>query len=275
MFTANVYRIMIGCPGDIQSEVQLAKNVITRWTSLHAEQNSTVLIPINWDTNSYPEHGAHPQKILNSQLANKSDMLVAVFGTRVGSPTDTSLSGTIEEIEEHVKAGKPVMLFFRQLNDISKTSSADLARLESFKNSVRDKALYREYKTEADFEKVFSDALELFLSDHWIGETPVVSNAQKTIQFSKEEIEILYNWVNSTNPESHSVKYKGGTIFVLGDLQYDVTNARELVKWQDFMNRLEQIGFIEHTRFTRAGESVYQLCVPAYEYIDSLDSHEK
>lgn len=266
---------MIGCPGDIQSEVQLAKNVIIRWTNLHAEQNRTVLIPINWGTNSYPEHGAHPQKILNSQLAKKSDMLVAVFGTRVGSPTDTSLSGTIEEIEEHVKAGKPVMLFFRQLNDISKTSSADLAKLESFKNSMRDKALYREYNTESDFEKVFSDALELFLSDHWIGETPVVSNNKKTKQFSNEEIEILYNWVNSTNPESHSVKYKGGTIFVLGDLQYDVTNARELVKWKDFMNRLEQIGFIEHTRITRTGESVYQLCVPAYEYIDSLDSHEK
>ena len=262
---------MIGCPGDIQREVQLAQDVITRWTSLHAEQNSTVLIPINWDTNSYPEHGGHPQKILNSQLANKSDMLVAVFGSRVGSPTDTSLSGTIEEIEEHIKSGKPVMLFFRKLNDLSKTSSSDLAQLESFKNSIQDKALYREYNTEADFEKVFADALELFLSDHWIGETPVISNSQKTIHFSNEEIEILNNWVNSTNPESYSVRYKGGAVFVFGDSHIEVTNGRELVKWKDFMNRLEQFGFTEHTRYTRTGESVYQLCTPAYEYIDSLD----
>ena len=80
MFLAKVYTIMIGCPGDIQEEIRIAQRVINHWTGIHAEQTGIVLLPINWDTHSYPEQGAHPQKILNRQLAEKSDMLIAIFG---------------------------------------------------------------------------------------------------------------------------------------------------------------------------------------------------
>ena len=76
MFAANKYKIMIGCPGDIKEEIDIAMRVINRWTFLHAEQSGTVLLPIHWTTNSYPEHGAHPQALLNGQLASKSDLLI-------------------------------------------------------------------------------------------------------------------------------------------------------------------------------------------------------
>lgn len=166
MFTARVYRIMIGCPGDVRDEVEIAKSVINRWTIVHAEQSGAVLLPINWETNAYPKQGAHPQKILNKQLTDKSDMLIGIFGSRIGSPTDTSKSGTIEEIEEHIRNNKPVMLFFRRLNDISRTSAEELAQLEDFKNNIKNRGLYKEYDSEIDFERVFSNALELFLDDY-------------------------------------------------------------------------------------------------------------
>lgn len=189
MFTADTYRIMIGCPGDIREEVHIAKEVINRWTNLHAEQNKVVLLPINWGTNSYPAQGAHPQKLLNKQIADKSDLLVGIFGARIGSPTDTSQSGTIEEIEEHIRKGKPVMLFFRKYND---ATSDELIKLESFKNSIRDQCLYREYNQVQDFESCFTDALELFLADRWLKKndtkTNDTSDSQNTIQFSDEYV---------------------------------------------------------------------------------------
>lgn len=249
----------------------MARAVINRWTSFHAEQNGIVLIPINWETHSYPEHGAHPQKILDSQLAGKSDMLVAIFGAKVGTPTDTSLSGTIEEIEEHIKAGKPIMLFFRKYNDLSKTSSEELAKLESFKSSIKSQGLYREYDTEKDFEKAFSDALTLFLTDHWLKESIPTTSKETSVKFTEEEIEILKSWTASNNPEAHSIRYMDGTSYIIGDLQFDVQEARSLVKWNDFFDRLEQVGFIELSRYNRNGDPVYRLRVPAYEFIDSLD----
>lgn len=272
MFIAYVYRIMIGCPGDILEEVQTAKKVINWWTNQNA-QRGRVLLPINWETNSYPEQGAHPQKILNKQVVEKSDMLIGIFGAKIGSPTDTAKSGTIEEIEEHINAGKPVMLFFRKFNDTSQTTSEELAKLESFKADIKNRCLYREYNTEQDFEKTFSVALELFLNDHWLDEVSLSSDTPtKTVEFSEEEVGILKEWTASSSPEAHSVVYKGGTAFFVGDSQFNVTEARELVKLKDFFNRLEQYGFIEQIRISRSGSPVYQLCVPAYDYVDSLNN---
>ena len=262
---------MIGCPGDIQEEVKIAKRVINRWTSIHAEQRETVLLPINWDSNSYPEFGAHPQKILNNQLADKSDLLIAVFGSKVGTPTDTSTSGTIEEIEHHINAGKPVMLFFRRFNDISKITATELAKLEAYKISIQNRGLYKEYNKGSDFERVFSDALDLFLDDHWLDKTSSVSGKEETIEFSAEEIDRLKKWAESNYSEAHSVTDKDGTIFIVGDLQYRISEARELVKWNDFFYRLEKKGFIELSRHNRSGRPVYQLLVPAYNFVDTLD----
>lgn len=143
MFPAQVYRIMIGCPGDVDDEAQIAQGVIRRWTGLHAEQSGVVLLPLHWSTDSYPAQGAHPQTLLNGQLASRSDMLIGIFGSRIGSPTDWAKSGTIEEIEEHIKAGKPVMLFFRRFNDISRASANDIGELEVFKNEMKRQGLLK------------------------------------------------------------------------------------------------------------------------------------
>lgn len=274
MFAANTYKIMIGCPGDIKEEIDMAMKVINHWTTLHAEQHSTVLLPIHWATSSYPEHGAHPQTLLNGQLASKSDMLIGIFGAKVGTPTDRAQSGTIEEIEEHVKSGKPVMLFFRKQNDTS-TPASEIEKLQTFKSSVKDQCLYREYDSPSTFEATFTDALELFLANNWLSEPKPKGVSQGSIELSDEEIDVLRSWVASDEPDAHAARYMGGTMFVLGSLSYDVTDGRELVQWQEFFNKLERAGFIEQYRKNRQGNPVYQLRTPAYNYIDNLAKNEK
>lgn len=274
MFAANTYKIMIGCPGDIKEEIDMAMKVINHWTTLHAEQHSTVLLPIHWATSSYPEHGAHPQTLLNGQLASKSDMLIGIFGAKVGTPTDRAQSGTIEEIEEHVKSGKPVMLFFRKQNDTS-TPASEIEKLQTFKSNVKDQCLYREYDSPSTFEATFTDALELFLANNWLSEPKPKGVSQGSIELSDEEIDVLRSWVASDEPDAHAARYMGGTMFVLGSLSYDVTDGRELVQWQEFFNKLERAGFIEQYRKNRQGNPVYQLRTPAYNYIDNLAKNEK
>ena len=271
MFAAHVYRIMIGCPGDVAKEVQIAQYVINRWTNLHAEQNGIVLLPIHWKTNSYPEQGAHPQTILNKQLVNKSDMLIGIFGSRIGSPTDNAKSGTISEIEEHIKSGKPVMLFFRKINDTSHTSPTDFADLEAFKGEMKSRGLYHEFNTTNDFEKTITDALELFLADHWQKEAPK-PQSKAVVEFSDTELELLKNWVKSDNPEAHFVRYKNGVLYVVGSKQIEVTEAYKLIELKDFFTRLEKNGLIAVDRYNRQGNPVYQLRKPAYNLIDSLEN---
>lgn len=274
MFAANTYKIMIGCPGDIREEKDLAIRVINRWTILHAEQYATVLLPIHWTTSSYPAHGAHPQTLLNGQLVSKSDMLIGIFGARIGSPTDKSMSGTIEEIEEHIKAEKPVMLFFRRQNDTSSIPASEIEKLQAFKATVKNHYLYSEYDSPISFEATFTNALELFLANNWLSSPKPKESSKGSIELSDEEINILKSWVDSDEPDAHTAIYKDGTLFILGSLSYDVTEGRELVQWREFFNKLERAGFIEQYMTNRQGNPVYQLRTPAYDYIDKLENQE-
>src|SRR5580658_3645242 len=106
-YDARVVKVMIASPGDVSAERQLARDVFYEWNSIHSEDRGLVLLPIGWETHSTPEMGDRPQAIINRQVLADCDLLVAMFWTRIGSPTGTSVSGTVEEIEEHRRLGKP------------------------------------------------------------------------------------------------------------------------------------------------------------------------
>ena len=48
-----------------------------------------------------------PQAVLNHQLVQKSDMLVGMFWTKLGTGTGVAESGTVEEIDQFVSAARP------------------------------------------------------------------------------------------------------------------------------------------------------------------------
>lgn len=145
---------MIGCPSDITEEKEVAFRVLNNWNNLNSEKNRIVLLPIHWSISSYPAVGKHPQKLLNEQLVEKSDLMICIFGTRLGSPTDTEISGTVEEIKEHRKAGKDVMVFFKNsVDDISSVDPQQLQKIKEFKESIKNNVLWQEFSDAKDFEK--------------------------------------------------------------------------------------------------------------------------
>jgi hypothetical protein len=111
-YTANVINVMIASPSDVPQERLIVRDVISEWNTIHAKDKKTVLMPIGWETHSVPDTGDRPQAIISGQLLKDADLLVAMFWTRIGSPTGAARSGTVEEIEEHIGAGKPAMIYF-------------------------------------------------------------------------------------------------------------------------------------------------------------------
>lgn len=67
-----------------------------------------------WKTSSYSQSGKKPQELLNEQFVKNCDAAVAVFWTRFGTPTDQYGSGTEEEIEIMLNAGKQVLCIFQK-----------------------------------------------------------------------------------------------------------------------------------------------------------------
>src|SRR6266498_2947504 len=100
--------------------------------------------------------GDRAQGIINHQFVKDADLLVAIFWTRVGTPTGVAASGTVEEIEEHLKGGKPAMIYFSAApvrpDSVDETQ---FRALQEFKSSARSRGLIEEYESLEEFQEKF------------------------------------------------------------------------------------------------------------------------
>src|SRR5947209_20191450 len=111
-FEAITYNVMLASPGDVSAERRIAREVLAEWNAVHSATKHLVLLPVGWETHASPTMGMEPQAIINQQILRNADLLIGIFWTRIGTATTAYASGTVEEIEEHMKAGKPTMLYF-------------------------------------------------------------------------------------------------------------------------------------------------------------------
>ncbi len=274
MYHSDVYNIMIGSPSDIQEEVDTAIKVINRWNYLNSESTNIILMPLHWSINTYPTSGTHPQKSINKQLVSKSDLMISIFGTKVGTPTDTEISGTVEEINEHLNADKDVMVFFKlSIEDISSIDVQQLQKIKEFKDSIKDRVLWCDFTSNEVFEKILYEKIQLFVNDHWKNAqvfTPILPSRSGQLQLSDDEKQRLVEWTNEQNAESASFSFNRGYLYRLGYKQYEVNEGRENAEWEDFFKRLRNADLIEIDRYNKEGRPIYKLTKAAYEYVDEL-----
>jgi Domain of unknown function (DUF4258) len=90
------------------------------------------LLPLAWENNSAPAFAFRPQEVINRQLTNASDLIVAIFWTRFGTPAAVAPSRTVEEIEERPRLGKPATLYFS--NEPVRPDSIDEERYKALRD---------------------------------------------------------------------------------------------------------------------------------------------
>lgn len=105
-FQANVLRVMIASPGDVAEERKAVTEEIHRWNDANAAVRRLVLLPVKWETHTTPQQGDSPQAIINRQLLDDADIVVAIFGTRIGTPTEEYVSGTVEEVKSMLRQAR-------------------------------------------------------------------------------------------------------------------------------------------------------------------------
>jgi hypothetical protein len=131
-FTAHVVQVLIASPGDVAAERKALREAIWAWNDEHAAAYGVVLLPVGWETHSRPELGDHPQHLIDRQLAERADVLIGVFWTRLGTATPEAASGTVHEVESFRAAGKDVQLYFSTV-----PAALDTVDLDQLK-AVRD-----------------------------------------------------------------------------------------------------------------------------------------
>lgn len=147
-YTATVMRALISCPSDVDlADVRAVQAAIARWNVLLGEQFGSIVVPVHWSEHASAAFGSPPQDILNEQLVDTVDFAIAIFWTKLGSPTATAQSGTAEEITRIAASGKPVSVL-RCLRpvDASDLDPEQFARLGAYLKELRGHALLLSYR---------------------------------------------------------------------------------------------------------------------------------
>lgn len=157
------FKILISTPSDVSVERQHVESAIAEFNRTTGEVQGIMLSGKHWSLDTYPEVGDRPQELLNKQLVRDCDAVIAIFASRFGSPTGKYDSGTEEEIEEMIKAGKPVFLYFSELTkDPSTIDLEQFERVKKFKTKYQSHSLFSVFKAESEIEKKVHRDLTLF-----------------------------------------------------------------------------------------------------------------
>jgi hypothetical protein len=143
-----IYKCLIISPGDVQAERKAVVEVFGLWDAHIGETLQCRVEAITWETHSVPDASASPQQVLNRQIVDSADLAIAIFWSRIGTPTETHVSGSAEEIERLLERGARVLVYFNDA-DIPQHLLQDrqYRDLIAFKERLGKRALVGRYSS--------------------------------------------------------------------------------------------------------------------------------
>jgi hypothetical protein len=259
-FTATVIRLMIASPGDVQTERAIVREVVSEWNSVNGARRNLMLLAVGWETDVAPEMGDAPQNIIDRRILKDADLLVGMFWMRLGTPTAAYASGAVEEIEEHLKAGRPAMLYFSSAPASLDAVDADQARaLKAFKDSCMPRGLFATYADVDDFRRKFSRDLQLMMNSDRLAAlgtsgmtTTGVSGAVSMPALSKEATALLEAAAKDAAGTIMFERFGGGAEISANDTTFNGDmSARTIALWEGAIEELEKRGYVKATSDAR------------------------
>jgi hypothetical protein len=283
--SAVILNVLIASPSDVSAERDAVESAIHEWNANHHERMGIMLHPVRWETHSYPASGDRPQAIINRQIVDSGDILIGVFGSRLGTPTGVAQSGTIEEIEKFRRVGKHVALYF-SIADIPQSADRDqLKALENYQRERQRDTLFGKFRTPEDLRRLVTQHLPKIVAEvcQRIGDVtprtgssptprgtgPQVAFSQTTDDLSPKEIELLWNAAKDPRGEMlHTRTFDGESIRINGRQFLENVDARTGADWVAAFRRLQNRGFIEPLS---SGSNFFHLTGEGYRAADETE----
>lgn len=164
--SARVFSLFLAGASDVADEQAIVRQLVDSWNREHGFSRNAFITVTSWLTHTYPAAGAEPQQVINRQVLDSADIVVAVLWTRFGTPTSQAMSGTEEEIERSIAAKKRVMVYFsdRPIHP-SDIDSGQYAQIREFADRFRKRGLYSSYGDLESFREHFRTHLALLMND--------------------------------------------------------------------------------------------------------------
>jgi hypothetical protein len=225
--------------------------------------------------------------MINEKLVAEADLLIGVFWTRLGTPTESFDSGTVEEIELHIKAGKPTMLYFSEEPvAMASVDRDEYERLQSFKKTCQSRGLYHHFESPAQFAEDLNRHLAITINE-LIGQAasyrssdagllsitgelsfPPASTPAISDGLTEEAKKLLKE--ASLDPHGHvmHIRYIGGvTLQVNGKNMISSDGRREVARWEAALHDLVRAGLF----IGRGGKGeMFEITDLGYKVADTL-----
>jgi hypothetical protein len=283
--------VMIASPGDVSKERNLIRDILHEWNEIHSARTKSVLLPVGWETHAAPVLGEQPQEQINRNVLAECDLLVGVFWTRLGTPTENAESGTAEEIRRHVEAGKPAMIYFSSAPVAPE--SLDLVqynKLKEFKAWCRESGLIQEYANPDQFSEKFRRQIQIIIrDDNYLKEKLSIPNSDskndmlniytqddvallkgKSSQFvlTNEAKQLLIEASRDPDGVIMSIRHMGGQSIQTNRIDFVGSTERRLVAtWEAALEQLIAYSLIKDRGYKR---EIFEMTALGYEIADQL-----
>lgn len=286
-YNAVVLPVMIASPSDVQPERKLVREVLHEWNDLNAHSKQLVLLPVGWETHTSPELGNPAQEQINTKVLGKCDILIAIFWNRIGTPTQTESSGTIEEIKKHYDSGKTTLVYFSKKPVVYEDVDHDQKlKLDEFKQWCMQNGLIQNYDNEEDFKKKLEKQIQISINDsNYItnilnnntamsgngSSVPVVPSVDAIILSLDERSANLLIAASQDNDGSITkMAYMGGDMIMSNGQSFNQNNSpRDRAFWSSVLSRFIDQGLLEPVG---SKGQIFRLTKFGFEVADQLIS---
>jgi len=184
-YSAELLTVLVASPGDVSAARSVVQGEIEGWTrSAFSRVSSVELRAKLWELDSVPELGAgDAQQVLNRQLLDSADILIAVFHARLGTATARAVSGTAEEIGGAIARKLKIHVFIDQSDIPRDHDPQQLAELKDFVASLRERGLIGDFRSHDELARKVRQALDADVEQF----LPHIAAARATADISARE----------------------------------------------------------------------------------------
>ena len=257
------FRVVVASPSDVYAERKAVFNAIDEVNRIFEGRRLSVR-GLGWEEYAAPGVDVEPQAVVNSGILREYDLLIALFGATLGTPTATAQSGTVSEVDHAIQnedspmGQNRVQVYFRdKIENLSGISADDLKKIEEYRKLLGSKGvLYRPFKEIDELQKEVRVNIQRALNDFLSKNNNSPPQTEPSATESSQETHDDHSVKLTTIPESDE----------LGILDY-MENSEEALA--SALEALETITttFVEIT--TETNERIKQLELFAAPEVDA------
>ncbi|MDO7872770.1 MAG: DUF4062 domain-containing protein [Enterococcus casseliflavus] len=253
MKTINLIKVFIASPGDVAAKRNEVEDTIYRWNVENTDSTKIILMPIRWENNAVPTytHNSSGQSVINKQIVGNSDILVAIFGHKLGSPVDNYESGTIAEIDYFYQNCKGEVGIFFIDEPVPQALTEDYLKVKKYKESITDKGFYGNYS---------KDNIRSFLTKKVDSVIEKEKNKIESSLFNLEKIDYKENSVINEE-DSRNVQFYEDLMDIFDPIEFDNDERLLLI-----------YAFMDETAIFSTDESFYRKVIQ-WESDNNLNSY--